>query len=376
MGTRQRLLDVLHRVGKPAELLDAADGAALLILPYGGRVLGLFAPGSDENFLWTHPALESAPAAEAFFASDEWHNSGGDRTWLAPEADFFLPRFPDTTLYHQPRQLDPGAYTCERRGSAIRLENRLTLRSSRAGQDVELRITRCVEPAANPLRHNRRQAAKNHPQIAQMNRGKSGFGLCEICGPILDSVSFAGYTLRSSLEILGGSAANGVGLWSLLQLPHGGEMLIPTWSRAEPRVYFGQIPPDALRIEERLIRYAMCAEGEQKIGVRALAATGRAGYLRDEGRACTLVVRNFAVNPSGAYVDVPWDDPADLGYAVQACSVVSRLGRFSELEYHVPAIGGQTGLTRCDDASQVWAFRGEPEHLVALSRLLLGAWPS
>ncbi len=351
---RDRLLRVLSAIGKPAELLGGPGGASIVFLPHGGRVIGLFAPESDENFLWTHPALDAVHSARAFFASDDWHNSGGDRTWLAPEADFFLPKFPDTSVYHQPRQLDPGAYTCGRVGPAIRLENRLTLRSFRTGQDVELRITRCVEPAANPLQAFVVRAS------ARILAG-------------LDSLSFAGYTLRSSLEILGGNAPNGVGLWSLLQLPHGGEMLIPTWTRAEPKVYFGQIPPDALRVEDRLVRYAMCAEGEQKIGVRALASTGRAGYLRREGRAATLVVRNFAVNPSGAYVDVPWDDPADLGYAVQACNVASRLGRFSELEYHAPAIGGQTGLARCDDASQVWAFRGYPEQIHALARLLLGA---
>ncbi len=51
------------------------------------------------------------------------------------------------------------------------------------------------------------------------------------------------------------------------------------------------------------------------------------------------------------------DDPADLGYSTQACNVNSRLGQFSELEYHIPAIGGRTGRLHCDDAAQVWAFR-------------------
>jgi hypothetical protein len=345
---RERLLDVLRAVGKPAELLNAADGALLVVLPYGGRILGLYAAENDENFLWTHPALEAVGAAQAFFSSDTWHNSGGDRTWLAPEADFFLPKYPKTRVYVQPRQLDPGSYECRRRLGAIDLENRLTLRSSRTKQDVTLRIIRSVEPAANPLR--------NEPHLAA-----------------LEDLEFAGYTLHTSLEILAGSADNGVGLWSLLQLPHGGEMLIPAWSRVEPKVYFGQIPPEALRIEDRLIRYAVCAQGEQKIGVRALAATGRVGYLRCEGPAWTLVVRNFTVNPSGTYVDVPWDDPADLGYAVQACNVNSQWGAFGELEYHVPAIGGPSGLTRCEDTSQVWAFRGGPEPIRVLADLLLGA---
>ena len=56
-------------------------------------MLGLFAPGSEENFYWTNPALRSVEA-RAFYAGDDWHNSGGDRTWLAPEVDVFLPDFP------------------------------------------------------------------------------------------------------------------------------------------------------------------------------------------------------------------------------------------------------------------------------------------
>jgi len=348
MGMRDSLLNVLRRVGKPGELLNAEDGALILVLPYGGRVLGLYAAENDENFLWTHPALEAVDAAHAFFSSDAWHNSGGDRTWLAPEADFFLPKYPETRVYVQPRQLDPGSYVCRRRLGAIDLENRLALRSSRTRQEVTLRIIRSVEPAANPLRNEQHLAA-------------------------LENLEFAGYTLHTSLEILEGDSGNGIGLWSLLQLPQGGEMLIPTWSRAEPRVYFGQIPAGDLAIEERLIRYALRAKGEQKIGVRALAATGRAGYLRTSGAKASLVVRNFTVNPSGLYADVAWDDPADLGYAVQACNVNSQWGAFGELEYHVPAIGGPSGRTRCEDTSRVWAFRGGVESIRALAHLLLGA---
>ena len=51
-------------------------------------------------------------------------------------------------------------------------------------------------------------------------------------------------------------------------------------------------------------------------------------------------------------------DVADLGYAVQACNIHSALGEFSELEYHVPAIGPGTGRMRSEDVSQTWAFRG------------------
>ena len=106
----QDLIATLKTVGKPAELYHAEDGSRILILPYGGRILGMFAPGSDENFLWTNSVLNSVESARAYYASDDWQNSGGDRTWLAPEVDFFFPKFPniDISGYWQPRSLDPG----------------------------------------------------------------------------------------------------------------------------------------------------------------------------------------------------------------------------------------------------------------------------
>lgn len=90
----KKLTQVLNRVGKPTKLFKSSDGTRVLVLPYGGRVLGLFAPGSEENFYWTHTALNSPESAREFYGGDQWHNSGGDRTWLAPEADLFFPNFP------------------------------------------------------------------------------------------------------------------------------------------------------------------------------------------------------------------------------------------------------------------------------------------
>jgi hypothetical protein len=85
-----------------------------------------------------------------------------------------------------------------------------------------------------------------------------------------------------------------------------------------------------------------------------------------------LVVRNIFVNPSGEYIDVPWEKPTDIGYAVQACNISNDLGSFSELEYHVPAIGGQAGRDRVEDVSQVWAYRGSHAQIDEVSRRLLG----
>lgn len=351
----QKLIATLNAVGKPAELYETEDGTRLLILPYGGRILGVFAPGSEENFLWTNSALDTVESARTFYASNDWKNSGGDRTWLAPELDFFFPAFPNIDIagYWQPRALDPGNYEVTNTDHGIQLTNRLSIKGFRSNKAADLEISKSVSSALNPLRHEAIQ---------------------------FKTVEYAGHTLRTSLKILGSRPDDAplVGLWSLTQMPHQGELLIPTYFRSEPKVYFGltNTPAEELLVEDHRIRFKMRAAGEHKIGVRAVATTGRIGYTYPTGNRQALIVRNFCVNPSGEYADVPWTEPEDKGYAAQACSVNSKWGMFSELEYHVPAIGGGTGISFIQDQSQLWALRGSQQDIREIARLLLSQSPS
>jgi hypothetical protein len=340
-----KLTRTLKAVGKATEVFTSPDGTEVLLLPYGGRVLGLFSPGSSENFYWTNPALDTESTARAYYACDDWHNSGGDRTWLAPEVDVFLPNYPRLDKYFQPRQLDPGDYQVQPRDGRPWLVNRLTLTLSRSGKEVVLEMAKSVAPAANPLRHER------------------GWDWADL--------EYAGYTQFNSLALLRSPTEACVGLWNLIQMPHKGELLVPTFSRSQPRLIMGAIPEEDLLVGDRLVRYKMRQTGEHKISLRAVGATGRVAYLYERGGKWSLIVRNFVVNPSGEYIDVPWNDPEHLGYSTQACNVNSRLGEFSELEYHIPAIGRGTGLARCDDTSQVWAFRGDKERIVSVARCLV-----
>ena len=343
----ETIVNTLNAVGKPTELYQSPDGTRVLILPHGGRILGLFTSSNSQNFYWTHPALSSLETARSFYESGEWHNSGGDRTWLSPEVDVFFPNFPNLEKYWQPRQLDPGNYDLSIEGGSPRLVNRAKLVFSRLKHEVDLKISKSVAPALNPLRYEP--------------------------GPWRLEAEYAGYTLRTTLELIeaGTAPPAQVGLWNLVQLPHGGDFLVPTYFRSEPKVYFGVIPPEALAIGDHLIRYRMRDRGEYKIGIRAVATPGRAGYLYSVNNQSALVIRNFSVNPSGEYVDVPLTETADLGYSVQACTIKSALGSFSELEYHCPAIGKGTGRFRCEDESQIWAFRGRRSTIEEVARKLL-----
>ena len=93
--------------------------------------------------------LEARRTARAYYASDDWQNSGGDRTWLAPEVDFFFPKFPNIDIagYWQPRSLDPGNYELAKTGRGVKLTNRLKIDAFRSKKRVELKITKSVAAA-------------------------------------------------------------------------------------------------------------------------------------------------------------------------------------------------------------------------------------
>jgi hypothetical protein len=339
----EQLRRSLGGAGKPCELLVTPDGSRLLLLLHGARVLGLFAPNSDENFYWTNPALSSSEPGE-LFRREGWHNSGGDRTWIAPEIDLHFPKLPDLTVYKVPGEVDPAAYQIERSGESLQFSTRVAVRSFRSHETNEATIIKSWGPASNPLRYE-----KVWSQLV--------------------GVQFAGYTQRTSIRLLGPGAgkAGSIGAWSLVQLPHGGTAFLPLHGATSPTTYVGSIAPEDIEVKDHTIRYKMQSAGVQKIGIRAANSTGRAGYVYSSEKNSVLVIRNVFINPSAEYVDAPWTDTGEVGergYAFQFCNVnIAEVGTFSELEYHAPAVGRGTGQVGHDDVSQVWAFRG-PEKLI------------
>lgn len=345
MGTA--LLRVLEKIGMQPHLWESTDGSRAVVLPHGGRVLALFAPQSDENFFWSHPALEDAGAAESFYAGSWWHNSGGDRTWLAPEYELFFPDYPKQDRYFQPRKLDPGGFRLEATPASATLTNDLEVWLFASGVTVGATIEKTVTAAADPLK-----------QLSEKR---------------FDNLAYAGYTLRTTLTVHGstGRTDAALGVWNLLQLPHGGEMFVATHRRAEIVDYFGTVPVNDLVIADRAVRYRMQATGEQKIGVGPECVIGRAAYLHGSDENAALVVRSFTVRPSGRYVDVPFGKREEKGSAFQACNINSGLGSFAELEYHAPAISVSDGTHESTDKSVLWAYQGPKSSLLEVARLLV-----
>jgi len=187
-------------------------------------------------------------------------------------------------------------------------------------------------------------------------------------------VEYAGYEQETTLRLIASPDPSvQLGIWNVLVLPAGGQMIVRTLGRAVVRDIFAPTGPERLTVNERSIHFRIDAKEQLKIGLQAASVMGRAGYLRPlQNTRWTLVVRNFQVNPSGEYVDVPWDDPNDLGYVFQSYCDDGTSGDFGELEYHAPAVGGDTGLAFHTDRSQVWAFEGEQGRIWAVAERLLG----
>lgn len=334
------LTEALRVAGQRVLALPADDGSRLLLLERGARVLGLYPSENDDNFLWTHPALATAAGARALFSAGGWPNPGGDRTWLAPEhALFFGDELPSWEHYRVPPELDPGSFSLRREGAAacFRGETRFAVRGARRRASASLH--KLVAPAPNPVKP----------------------------AAVAGDASYAGYTCTTTLTL---DSPAPLALWQLLQLPHGGEMLVGTTGRATPRVLFGDVGRASWTAGPRVLRHPMNASGNHKLGLTSRQCTGLAGYVsRSSTREWSLVVRRWQVNPKGRYIDSPWHARDGEGDCFQLCNVNADIGRFSELEHHTPAADAGAPTV---DTSDVWAFRGPRAAIREIARQLLG----
>jgi hypothetical protein len=346
-----KLTQTIQAAGKKLEVLATSDGSRLLMFPYGARVLGLFSARGEDSFFWNNPRLEQNATARSLLTSDGWHNTGGDRTWIAPEWDTFFPDA-NSNAYLQPRELDMSDYRLEDVNGGSQFSREMTLHLARPNRNIRLHLTKWFGAAQNPLRYERDMAAVNA------------------------AVEYAGYTQRVTMQNRDEPAdpQAGVGIWNLVQLPPGGEMLVPLYSRTTPQKCFGDVPANRTTIEDHVLRVKVDFSGSHKIALKAAAICGRAGYVYGQGNRYSLVIRNFFVNPSGQYIDVQRHDPDDYSYAFQMCRVdEAEYGSFCELEYHAPALGAPPDPARSEDTSQLWAFRGDHEAIDAVAHKLLGA---
>lgn len=349
MSSKDILCKSLTAAKQQFELLDFGY-CQILFLYSGGRILGLYPNKLDDNFFWVNPLLFEIETSKRLFAGAEWVNTGGDRTWIAPEKDYFFPEYPDFECHCVPFQIDPGDFKSIHISNGIKVINEGVINSYKTNTKVKIKYTKEIRFAADPLRHEKELS--------------------------VFPIWYAGYSLSSSLEIIEGNAENFVGLWNILQLPQNGQVLLPTYSKVTPTIYFGEIKPNQLQIGKYFLSYKTISKDAQKIGIPAVYTTGRAGYIYEISQnTYNLIIRNSYINPSGEYVDVPLKSVGlnKPVYAIQAFSIDdATIGTFAELEYHSPAIKKSNEQNVINDLSQVWAYRGNFKTINSIVKLLLG----
>ena len=87
--------------------LAGCDGGAIVVADAGARVLRLVSRTGYDHY-WLGGSVPEGPFAVKPYAFG-WKNFGGDRTWLAPEADLFWSDPDDVAgTYRVPDAFDPG----------------------------------------------------------------------------------------------------------------------------------------------------------------------------------------------------------------------------------------------------------------------------
>ncbi|MEW5980017.1 MAG: DUF6786 family protein [Acidobacteriota bacterium] len=345
---RDSLFNTLVDAGQSPIALEGVCGGIATLLPKLGRVLALFPGESQNSLIWVNPRLYAAAGASELIEEAGWKNFGGDRTWLGPERDIFVRDLADPwNTYEVPSGIDPGNYGLEWAGNSVKMRNSFSVVNHRLRRECSFQLTKQIIMIPNPL-----------PQ--------------ESMGAEIQAVKYIGYDQRTRLTLTSLEPAFQVDVWNLIQVPSGGEAIIPTLSETWPRDHFEPTGESHLLVDADGVWFKIDAKERHKISITAAASTGRVGYLRRlAGDTWSLIVRNITVNPSGPYIDVPWDSNDEAGYAIQCYNDDGTLGDFGELEYHSTAL--DTNQAReLADCSQVWAFEGPAECIKSVGKSLLG----
>jgi len=345
------LTDVMTEAGIAPVVFKHHNGGAVLVSPYGARVLGVYTHAEADNAFWVNHEFATAASLKKWISGPN-HVFGGDRLWLAPERGLFFKGTKEADGVAVCPQIDPGHYVVAGQDTHhIKLTAPMTApyhlaRGTRVRAQVERSIRMCHSPFADT------------PGIL----------------PELKRVKFAGYEVATRFELQESPLdAFYAGLWFLIQLPVSGYAYFPTYGKTAITDYYEPTGADYLRVEESHVRFKLDSIHRHKIGIRKTEVTGRIGYLKNEvAGQSLLVVRNFLNNPSGHYADVPLHTPAGTQDSVQSYNHVNDPAGFGEIEFHPPGVKRSMAEPVIHDTNQVWVFTGSRADLVPVASRLLG----
>lgn len=294
------LVDALGRAGMRAIVLAGEHGRALVSPELGARLLAVALPQGD--CLWHEPAVTETPAGAGW-------NTGGQRTWVAPEhAPGSL--FFEDGQWRCPPGLDPGAYQ---------------VTGAVPGREVSLRNSFTLTIGSAPVRFDirRRIALGRHPD----------------CFAVLveQGVQHSGWR----------DGALPVGAWAILQAPAPGFAHVEFPQNPAGSVFhddfFQPVPPDWVYRAGRHFAIYLSGSRQYKVGIPATLFTGEAVveyFHRDPASGLWLEIRQILVHPpEGLYAEAPGGIPARDGDLLQFYNHFTADARsYAELEGHAPAV--------------------------------------
>ncbi len=316
---KMTLKGTIEQLRKRTKIVTLGDekGVFLALAPeYGARVVGMTSGGIEgDNLLWINPKVMDDSFWSA--AKRDW-NLGGARSWIAPEDQFYLDK---DNKWFVPGQMDPGSYTVAKSTkNSIVMSNEFTI-ANKSGQPYHVRITRDLSLLVSPP--------------AGSPRASSG-------------VKFVGMKFTHRLVNLGketiGKDIPYMGLWSLIQIPPGGTMIIPVKEHLKRtelpyRDYFNPIPPERMSYAHGVITVKIDGVYRSKYGIAPWGAEDRLAFLSkaDANGQAVLFIKEFTVEPKGTYLDHPGGKPSAYGDAVQMYNDDGKMGGFAEIECHGPS---------------------------------------
>lgn len=346
-ATYDQVLARLDEQGIGHRSLTLQDGSLLVVSQRGARIYGPFWTPSAASANWMPDAFVDADTFAALVKSQHW-NVGGERVWVGPEIQYMIPDRSDYWgSYVLPAAMDPGVNEWTSHDSC-ELNRRIKLAGySIATGETELQMTLDVELAADPLRYLERDAE------------------------LRARVDYAGYVQRVSMRHIAGEPLLSES-WNLAQVRPGGVALIPATTAAQITDYYEPSDGAVSTVEGGVAGY-ITGDRRYKIGVKSAHVHGRVGYYRlsPNGEA-SLLVRNFANDPSSVYAEEPDFAPGVLGDSIHLYNDDGGLGGFGELEARGRTIGGATTRTHAVDEFTSWWFRGAPADLNRVAMHLLG----
>lgn len=309
------LEQALKEKGLNPLVLKNPRGKAVVVPELGGRIISVVVDGRE--CLWRDPRLAENLQGLGW-------NTGGQRTWIAPEHSDLSLYFDTHGQWRCPAGMDPGAYGLLERGQSgvVHLTNTFSYPFRQT--PVGFHVGRWVS-----LPDHRIIAAGISPRTGRHEEG--------LILRVDQAVRYYGWN-KGSLCI---------GAWAILQLPAPGVAIILTNPEVTdvPRFhddFFNPILGEWVILGKGLAAFRLTGTSQYKLGfsARLFPIMAFVEYLhRDPASGFWLLVRQtIVVPPNARYMESPGVIPSAAGDAVQFYSHFSADAfTYVEIEGHGPA---------------------------------------